>query len=271
MSKQNLGWVYILTNPAFKDGMIKIGYTSRNTPQQRADELSGATGVPSKFVVVWAARMPDAQSVETKVHRLLQSQRSNSNREFFECSVAQAINVIETVAGKTIVTKMDYRQKVGNATKQPEKNVANKSRQMQPNVKHKHRGLIGMVMILLLLFLGAMLVVGWNVEQKEAQSQSSPMPSSQKTKNTVQQPENPSEPPTRSAKITPQPEKGASSRDVEAAWQKIPPEIRATLNDEQQQWQRQKANRCAKAPNPSACDREFNETRIEYLRGFSIN
>lgn len=274
MSKQNLGWVYILTNPAFKDGMIKIGFTSRDTPQQRADELSGATGVPTKFTVVWAARMPDAQSVETKVHRLLQSKRSNNNREFFECHVHEAIEVIETVAGKTIVSKVDNRKKASNATKQPEKSVSSKSRQSKPAVKHKHRGLIGMMMILLLLFLGAMFVVGLNVEKKEQQAQSSETQSPKTSKSALTQPETTTKlPQTKPTEPTTQPEyaTGASNRDVETAWLKIPSEIRDTLNEEQKEWQRQKAARCAKAANKSACERELNEARITYLRGFSIN
>lgn len=252
MSKKNLGWVYILTNPAFKEGMIKIGFTSRDTPQQRANELSSATGVPTKFVVVWAARMPNAQSVETQVHRVLQNKRSNNNREFFECHIHEAIDTIETVAGTTIITKIDNRIKINHKSEQQ----SNKKMRQPKNTPHKHRGLIGTIMILLLLFLGTMFVVGLNVEKKEAQSQSNQPPQS-----STALPEN---------HTTNHHTDGASNQDVQTAWLKITPEIRETLHEEQQEWQRQKKARCAKVSNQSACERELNQARIMYLNGFSI-
>lgn len=257
MSKQSLGWVYILTNPAFKEGMIKIGFTSRDTPQQRADELSGATGVPSKFEVAWAARMPDAQSVERTVHRLLRHKRSNSNREFFECSINEAIEMIETVAGKTIVTKMNPKK---STHKQPEKQIH--SRHKQTTIKHKHRGLIGTMMTLLLLFLGAMFVVGLHVEKKETSSIPQPSPP-RKSTTTLPETPKPTPPSETSSSVT--------HRDVEAAWQKIPPTIRETLHKEQEAWENQKIAHCAASPDKSACESEFNQARINYLRGFSIH
>jgi T5orf172 domain len=45
------GYVYILINTSF-DGMIKVGRTTRD-PQERARELSWATGIPTPFRVAY--------------------------------------------------------------------------------------------------------------------------------------------------------------------------------------------------------------------------
>ena len=52
------GFVYILVNPAFP-GYIKVGKTTK-TPEERAKELSAATGVPTPFIVAYDARSPTA-------------------------------------------------------------------------------------------------------------------------------------------------------------------------------------------------------------------
>lgn len=48
------GWVYIMTNPAHRDDLVKIGLTTR-TPKTRAEELSSSTGVPAPFHVAHAS------------------------------------------------------------------------------------------------------------------------------------------------------------------------------------------------------------------------
>ena len=42
-------WVYVLSNPS-QPGLFKIGYTS-NTPEERARQLSNATGVAFSYEV----------------------------------------------------------------------------------------------------------------------------------------------------------------------------------------------------------------------------
>src|SRR5688572_6679317 len=47
------GYLYVLINPSLP-GLVKIGKTNRD-PEQRAAELSAATGVPTPFVLVYDA------------------------------------------------------------------------------------------------------------------------------------------------------------------------------------------------------------------------
>jgi hypothetical protein len=90
------GWVYVLTNPAFP-GLVKIGCTSR-TPEERARELSSATGVPARYVVAWACPVSDWQAVEARTHGKLHACRPNGHREFFRCSVEEARREVERAA-----------------------------------------------------------------------------------------------------------------------------------------------------------------------------
>lgn len=79
-------------------GLVKIGLTTR-TPSARADELTGATGVPAPFVVAWGRAVSDCAFVENAVHRMLQDRRVSGRREFFRCDVRTARQVIEAAAG----------------------------------------------------------------------------------------------------------------------------------------------------------------------------
>jgi hypothetical protein len=82
------GYVYVLTN-ASMPGMVKIGFTSRSAGV-RANELSGATGVPTPFRIVFQARARDALSLEKAVHKRLRSVRVKQNREFFRVTPKRA-------------------------------------------------------------------------------------------------------------------------------------------------------------------------------------
>lgn len=87
-------WVYILSNSAMP-GLLKIGYTDRENPEQRAKEISQATGVPQPFKLEWAFNCHDGRNLESEVHNRLSSHRSNRNKEFFEIDLLDAQFVIE--------------------------------------------------------------------------------------------------------------------------------------------------------------------------------
>lgn len=76
------GFVYVLMNPSFPD-VYKIGSTERS-PQQRADELSKSTGVPTEFTVVAYIECAGFQFVEREIHARLSDYRVNRGREFFK-------------------------------------------------------------------------------------------------------------------------------------------------------------------------------------------
>ncbi len=88
------GFVYALINASIP-GYVKIGKTSRS-PDERAKELSAATGVPTPFIVAFEAYFFDCDHAESYVHELLQARNVArvSGREFFVTSVREAVKAI---------------------------------------------------------------------------------------------------------------------------------------------------------------------------------
>ena len=88
------GYVYVLMNPSMK-GLVKIGKSTRN-PQERANELSSTTGVPTPFLVVYEYYFESCTEAEKYVHTYLEEEgfRVSQNREFFEIPVKDAVDAI---------------------------------------------------------------------------------------------------------------------------------------------------------------------------------
>ncbi len=86
------GWIYVLSNKTIP-GLFKIGHTKNNV-DDRAREISRATGVPIPFEVEWAFNCYDSEVLEKEIHRALDSYRYSSNREFFEISLKEAKETI---------------------------------------------------------------------------------------------------------------------------------------------------------------------------------
>lgn len=91
------GYIYILQNESLAENRLKIGRTI-NPPQQRASDLSGATGVPTPYTVVWFSYTEDCVLAESIVHRALAAFRTNPRREFFDLDLKQAIRAGEKAA-----------------------------------------------------------------------------------------------------------------------------------------------------------------------------
>jgi len=83
--------VYILSNPSMP-GLIKIGRT-KSTSIIRANSLF-TSGVPEKFILEAFAIVPDSKIVESNIHKLLDSYRVPSGREFFKINKEKAIKLI---------------------------------------------------------------------------------------------------------------------------------------------------------------------------------
>lgn len=99
---RDLGFVYVLTNPAYP-GLVKIGKTTRE-PRLRARELSKPTGVPKPFKVFHQARTSDCSTVETLVHKALKLFRVKGS-EFFKTSPDNAKDIVDKVSA-------DYKSEV---------------------------------------------------------------------------------------------------------------------------------------------------------------
>jgi hypothetical protein len=91
-------WVYILSNPT-SPGLLKIGYT-KQTPEERAKQISSATGVALPYKVEWAYKCFNGETVERQVHHKLEAYRVNNNKEFFQISLDEAKKVINLIGNK---------------------------------------------------------------------------------------------------------------------------------------------------------------------------
>lgn len=81
------GFVYCMANESMP-GMYKIGFTSAS-PYERAIQLSKGTGVPSPYIVLFYADVPNPSSYELMIHEALEDHRVSGNREFFKIDVKE--------------------------------------------------------------------------------------------------------------------------------------------------------------------------------------
>lgn len=97
---QTTGYIYVMINASY-NGLVKIGKTTKD-PQDRAKELSSATGVATPFIVVFKKEFKNCHVAEKIVHSILEEQgyRVNSSREFFNIDITEAINLIMTIPDK---------------------------------------------------------------------------------------------------------------------------------------------------------------------------
>jgi hypothetical protein len=77
------GFVYVMSNPSFVPGRVKIGKSDRDPEKYRRDELH-TTGVPEPFHVEYYAFVEDHDGLEQALHRIFSAQRVYSAREFFD-------------------------------------------------------------------------------------------------------------------------------------------------------------------------------------------
>ena len=92
-------WVYILSNPSLPKEYLKIGYTKLK-PEERAIQISSATGVPTPYKVEWAYKCFNGEMVERMAHEKLKAFRVNSRKEFFHISLEEAKDNIILIGNK---------------------------------------------------------------------------------------------------------------------------------------------------------------------------
>jgi hypothetical protein len=92
--QSNPGYVYILSNPDLP-GLLKVGMTSKK-PELRAKELSGTTGVSSKYVIEYYGKVSDRFVAEKAAHNRLKN--FHHKKEFFKVDIEVAIYCVETIS-----------------------------------------------------------------------------------------------------------------------------------------------------------------------------
>ena len=95
----NTGYVYILTNPSFKEDWVKIGKSSRPV-DVRSKELDN-TAVPLPFEIYATMQTSKYSEAEKAIHKQidrLTDRRIRQNREFFNLEPALALEIMLDLA-----------------------------------------------------------------------------------------------------------------------------------------------------------------------------
>lgn len=100
------GFVYVMRNPALI--VVKVGCSTK-IPHYRAEELSLDTGVPAPYECVYYSHFSQMFVAERDAHHRLRHWAYN--KEFFACSVQNAIQIIESMGGTRcfLSVPIDYK------------------------------------------------------------------------------------------------------------------------------------------------------------------
>lgn len=99
MSGNETGYVYILTNPSFREDWVKIGKSTRPV-NVRSKELDN-TAVPLPFEIYATIETKKYAAVEKLVHDMidrLTDRRIRDRREFFNVAPNDALNIFYSIA-----------------------------------------------------------------------------------------------------------------------------------------------------------------------------
>ena len=94
MENNEPGYVYILTNPSFREDWVKIGKSSRPV-DVRSKELDN-TAVPLPFEIYATLKTVKYSKVEKQIHKQidrLTDLRIRQNREFFNIPPSVALDI----------------------------------------------------------------------------------------------------------------------------------------------------------------------------------
>lgn len=111
------GYVYVISNlGSFGDKIFKVGMTRRLNPQDRINELGGAS-VPFTFDVHSFIFSDDAVGLEQKLHNILDDKRVNKinlRKEFFNVSIDEIERLVQDIDPSaefnTTMVAEQYRQ-----------------------------------------------------------------------------------------------------------------------------------------------------------------
>jgi hypothetical protein len=100
MSNSNKGYVYILTNPSFKDDWVKIGKSAREV-NVRSKELDN-TAVPLPFDIFATLKTAKYNEAEDFIHSMIDivapAIRIRKKREFFNIAPTKAYEMLKLCA-----------------------------------------------------------------------------------------------------------------------------------------------------------------------------
>ena len=110
MANKEPGYVYILTNPSFREDWVKIG---KSTNMEKRLKTLNTTALPLPFKVYATIKTSKYEELEKIIHKQidrLTDLRINQSREFFNVHPAQALDIFldqATALDDAIVTKYE--------------------------------------------------------------------------------------------------------------------------------------------------------------------
>lgn len=119
MPTKEPGYVYILTNPSFKEDWVKIGRSSRPV-NVRSKELDN-TAVPLPFEIYATLKTEKYVEAEKLIHRYIErftNLRIRDNREFFNVQPEVALDIFRDVAevlGDAVIEEVHKKSIMGDA------------------------------------------------------------------------------------------------------------------------------------------------------------
>ena len=131
-SNKEPGYVYILTNPSFREDWVKIGKSSRPV-DVRSKELDN-TAVPLPFEIFATMKTRKYNEVEKLVHKTidrLTDLRIRQNREFFNVAPQIALDIFQDIA-----MTIDDAEVILYSDNKP---IANSDRKEQQHVREVKR------------------------------------------------------------------------------------------------------------------------------------
>ena len=127
------GFVYILTNPSFREDWVKIGKSSRPV-DVRSKELDN-TAVPLPFEIFDTMKTVKYNEVEKLVHKTidrLTDLRIRQNREFFNVAPQLALDIFRDIASTIddaeVILYEDSKPIIGDEHKESQKREVKRAR-----------------------------------------------------------------------------------------------------------------------------------------------
>jgi hypothetical protein len=102
-------YVYVLVNKSVPN-MVKIGMTT-STPDERARQISAATGVATPWISVFSYACYRSDLLEEDIHLHLHEHRVNHKREMFAVDSHTAQRVIEELGYKYSTAMWDHNRR----------------------------------------------------------------------------------------------------------------------------------------------------------------
>ena len=135
------GYVYILTNPSFREDWVKIGKSFRSV-DVRSKELDN-TAVPLPFEIYATLKTVKYEKVEKLIHKTidrLTDLRIRQNREFFNVPPQVALDILKDIASTIDDAELDEvylrnNTQNGNNAEEETDDTCSVSRRNRPRLK----------------------------------------------------------------------------------------------------------------------------------------